>query len=186
MNETRGLACEIVAWRFVTHITEREAIDYLLYELSPAAAHPDEPEDPEAGIIWSLNLPTDRNLSGERTPLLNGLEPPRLSGLSSHFGTDRVTDGMDGAREEDSFAASFESLNALEIAAICGAKKFLSQRVIQKMINGIWRGKSLHALVSRCGVEVHRALLTGYAGDTVFWETLSTTSVKKARIYNKK
>ncbi|KAJ9669477.1 hypothetical protein H2201_000344 [Coniosporium apollinis] len=46
---------------------------------------------------------------------------------------------MDRAREEDSFAASFESLNALEIAAVCGAKKFLSQRVIQKMINGIWR-----------------------------------------------
>ncbi|KAJ9644571.1 hypothetical protein H2199_003534 [Coniosporium tulheliwenetii] len=139
VNETRGLACEIVAWRFVTHITEREAIDYLLYELSPAAADPDEPEDAEAGITRSSNSPTGRNLSGERTPLLNGLEPPRLSGLSSHFGTDRTTDGMDRAREEDSFAASFESLNALEIAAVCGAKKFLSQRVIQKMINGIWR-----------------------------------------------
>jgi hypothetical protein len=29
LNETRALACEIVAWRFVAHLTEREAIDFL-------------------------------------------------------------------------------------------------------------------------------------------------------------
>jgi hypothetical protein len=55
-----------------------------------------------------------------------------------------------------------ENLSALEIAAVGGAKKFLSQRPIQKVINGLWRG------------------------DIVFWETLSVNSVKRPRKYNRK
>jgi len=33
LNETRANACEIVAWRFLSRISERDAVDFCLYEL---------------------------------------------------------------------------------------------------------------------------------------------------------
>jgi hypothetical protein len=60
------------------------------------------------------------------------------------------------------FAIYFDRLNALEIGVVSNSKKFLSQRVVQKLVGKIWQG------------------------DIVFWETLSVNSVKKAMPYNKK
>ncbi|KAL8734257.1 MAG: hypothetical protein Q9181_003269 [Wetmoreana brouardii] len=57
-------------------------------------------------------------------------------------------------------ALSFVSLNALELATVAGAKRFLSQRVVQNVVNGIW------------------------AGDIIFWESLSTHTKKRAQIYH--
>ena len=37
-------------------------------------------------------------------------------------------------------ANAFIGLNALEIAAVANAKWFLSQRLVQKIVNSIWRG----------------------------------------------
>jgi hypothetical protein len=56
--------------------------------------------------------------------------------------------------------APFVNLNALEIAAIADAKRFLSQHVVQKIITGIW------------------------SGEIIFWDRLSAGSVKKPRFYN--
>jgi hypothetical protein len=61
---------------------------------------------------------------------------------------------------EDDPTAPFTHLNALEIAAIADAKRFLSQHVVQKIITGIW------------------------GGDIIFWDRLSVHSVKKPRFYN--
>jgi hypothetical protein len=63
--------------------------------------------------------------------------------------------------ERCDFASTFANLNALEIAAVAGAKKFLSQRSIQHIVDEIWKG------------------------DIVFWDTLSTHSTKKAKAYRK-
>lgn len=71
--------------------------------------------------------------------------------------TTNTTD--DGASENDP-TASFINLNALEIAAIADAKRFLSQHVVQKIITGIWNG------------------------DIIFWDSLSVRSTKKPRFYN--
>lgn len=62
--------------------------------------------------------------------------------------------------EEDDPTAPFINLNALEIAAIADAKRFLSQNVVQKIITGIWNG------------------------DIVFWDNLSVHTEKKPRFYN--
>lgn len=70
-------------------------------------------------------------------------------------------DGVGGHDEEDP-TTSFTGLNGLEIAAVADCKKFLSQRIVQKIITGIWRG------------------------DIVFWESLSPTTKKKAQFYNKR
>lgn len=58
--------------------------------------------------------------------------------------------------------SSFYGLNALEIATIAHAKKFLSQKVVQRIIDDIWNG------------------------EIVFWDTLSVHSRKKPQIFNKR
>lgn len=166
VNEARGYACEIVAWRFVTHLSEREAIDFLLYELPPVARGVEQLQDAEAGLMISQsngNIAT--HLAYEGTPLLSGVSRPerlRYSRTSSHFGTDSVAENTAGAAHSDDFTSQFVHLSALEIAAVSGSKKFLSQRAVQKIINGIWRG------------------------DIVFWETLSVNSIKQAKLYNRR
>lgn len=42
--------------------------------------------------------------------------------------------------EEEDPTKPFVTLNALEIAAVADAKRFLSQHVVQKIITGIWTG----------------------------------------------
>jgi hypothetical protein len=88
--------------------------------------------------------------SSERAPLLptsNGDYFAHSPAAASRFG---------------SLTSQCENLSALEIATVSGAKKFLGQRPVQKIINGLWKG------------------------DIVFWETLSIDSAKKPRKYNRK
>ena len=66
------------------------------------------------------------------------------------------------AKNQDDLAQSLAGMTALEIAAVCNAKKFLSQRPVQLVIQGIWNG------------------------DIIFWDSISMNSVKKARTYNKR
>lgn len=65
---------------------------------------------------------------------------------------------LDGDADADPTSA-FKTLNALEIAAVANAKRFLSQHIVQKIITGIWNG------------------------DIVFWDTLSINSTKLPRFY---
>lgn len=46
----------------------------------------------------------------------------------------------DDDKEEEDPTKPFVTLNALEIAAVANAKRFLSQHVVQKIITGIWNG----------------------------------------------
>lgn len=90
----------------------------------------------------------------ERLPLLDGAE---VLNEDDNDDTATIPD------EDDAFFANtFAGLNALEIAGVAGAKKFLGQKAVQRIINGIWKG------------------------DIIFWETLNTHSTKKARIYDRK
>lgn len=138
-----------MAWRFVTHVTEREAIDYLCYELPPSkstangSAHSSEPLDEESGE------------ADERSPLLDGTA--EAEGTFDEEAADETATDM----SESPFASTFATLNALEIAAVADAKKFLAQKAMQRTIESIWRG------------------------DIVFWDSLSMKSTKQARVYNR-
>ncbi|KAF2796726.1 hypothetical protein K505DRAFT_237110 [Melanomma pulvis-pyrius CBS 109.77] len=157
VNEARGYACEYVAWQFLTHLSERESIDFLLYELPPAPLA-SEQQDAELGYDAPQNGNT-RHESSEESPLL--LNSSRYGRTSSYFGTDSVHASTTVAARSDEFTSKWENLSALEIAAVSQSKKFLSQRPVQKIINGVWRG------------------------DIVFWETLSINSVKCPKLYNR-
>lgn len=141
ITAARGLACELVAWRFVTHLSERDAIDYLCSDL--VERRPFQDGQPQ-------------QLADEESPLLRDREA--ASG--------ELTEEDDGVLEPiargESFAKNYESLNALEIAAVSGAKRFLSQKAIQRIIDGMWRG------------------------DIMFWQTMSPHAVKRATVYQPK
>ena len=142
INEARGYACEIVAWRFVTNLTLRECIDYLLFDLPPSEESQQSGRDTEEGFPWGhSNGQNRRPATAERTPLLSG--PPLGRNRNYHHtstsntGADRIDTGLATMSQADDFAANFLNLNSLEIAAVSGAKKFLSQRVIQRIVGDI-------------------------------------------------
>ncbi|KAI9641749.1 hypothetical protein NHQ30_009605 [Ciborinia camelliae] len=166
INETRASACEIVAWRFLSRVSERDAVDFCLYELplpplqrstDGAAEEPDEGQATEHSTLLPQfrgrdsppgTRPTSQN---KKTELLRTI---------SHMGSFFTHDDMDD--EEDDPTSSFTGLNGLEIAAVADCKKFLSQRIVQKIITGIWKG------------------------DITFWGSLSEHTQKKAQFYNRK
>lgn len=149
VNQARGFACEFVAWQFLNSLTDRDVIDFLLLELPPASSPVVDPSD-----VISRSQHDDHSSaqSYERDPLLSVAN-------GDYFGT-RSDDAANP--RFGSLRSRCENLSALEIAAVGGAKKFLSQRPVQKVINGLWRG------------------------DIVFWETLSVNSIKRPRKYNRK
>ncbi|KAI0380124.1 hypothetical protein F5Y04DRAFT_258351 [Hypomontagnella monticulosa] len=164
VSEARANACEIVAWRFLTRLSEREAVEFCLYEIPDICPEPDADE------------PADGGESNERSALLgNTVRSSSSDHCSDHdrSGTSRRNllfksisrltmsrHASDVEELEDDPTAPFIHLNALEIAAIADAKRFLSQHVVQKIITGIWNG------------------------EIIFWDRLSVHSEKKPRFYN--
>jgi len=174
LNTSRALACELVAWQFLTFLSEKELIDYLLYEL-PEYDDDDPPGSPareEASNGRPAGRPskTVRDSSpSESSPLIrsrsaeySGFRPPKRASIDhlAHTPSSMFQDDTTGARIN--LDQSMAGMNALEIAAIGDAKKFLSQNPVQKIIEDIWNG------------------------DVVFWESLSVHAVKKPRVYNKR
>lgn len=146
VNISRGYACEATALRFVNLLSEREKIDMLLYELpSPGQ---------ESRSISNPNEPSSLESPRETSPLLR-----HGSGTDETTAVDR-TDETTPSKSDH--AEHFEGLNALEIAAVSGAKRFLSSRNVQRIIDAIWKG------------------------DVVFWQNLSAHATKRAQVYQRK
>ena len=108
-------------------------------------------EEADEGVIQQSRFAEDGD-GAERIRLLWSRGPAVTQGSSRSTGL---------AAEEDEPLSLFIGLNALEIAAVANAKQFLSQRVVQKVVDDIWNGR------------------------IIFWESLSVHSKKKAKIYNK-
>jgi hypothetical protein len=124
VDEARGYACEYVAWQFLSSLAYPDVIDFLLLEL-PAASPPnnDDDNDAEEGLRSSHT-----NQASEQTPLLSSA----TDASRDYFGS-----GNQPATSPrfKSLTSQCENLSALEIAAVSGAKKFLSQRPVQKIIS---------------------------------------------------
>ncbi|KAG6034484.1 hypothetical protein E4U19_005675 [Claviceps sp. Clav32 group G5] len=172
IGETRSHACEITAWRFLTRLSERQAVEFCLYEIpagdadhageSASAASTSHDQEAAAGGVVG---------GGEQSPLLprsdSCEDPLRCMASRSAGRKSKLLSSLSRAVHSNGEASgvtdptlAFKSLNALEIAAVANAKRFLSQHVVQKIITGIWNG------------------------EIVFWNTLSVNAVKKPRYYN--
>ena len=167
LNDSRALACELVAWQFLTFLSEKELIDYLLHELP---GYEDEPQSSSEGSATRTSSTSRRHdSSDEFSPLIpsrsseyGGLRPPKRASVD-HFGHTSSSGLLDDSNGSPiNLDESMAGMNALEIAAIGDAKKFLSQKPVRKIVEDIWNG------------------------DVIFWESLSVRAVKKARVYNKR
>ncbi|GIK05714.1 hypothetical protein Aspvir_009827 [Aspergillus viridinutans] len=169
LSETRGYACEYVAWQFLCHLTRREMIDVLLEELPSPRRDSTTISQAEQGAsgLGSISHEDEGNeAEGERTPLLLSSSSSlyRFFVGKNHRG-DSYNPGSRGSYYDDPELHSlspFFGLNALEIATIAHAKKFLSQKPVQRVIDDIWNG------------------------EIVFWDSLSVHSKKKPQFFNKR
>ncbi|KAL3454333.1 hypothetical protein BJX65DRAFT_260355 [Aspergillus insuetus] len=165
-DETRGYVCEYIAWQFLCHLNQRDLIEYLLEELRVSPRQMTSLDQVEAG---ESSLAAFRSAEGnESTPLLSGasFQSHILGGNRqrvSSYGSGQH-DSENGVNNEDADEefSMFIGLNALEIATIAHAKKFLSQRVVQKVVDDLWNG------------------------EIVFWDSLSVHSTKKPQFFNKR
>ena len=160
VNDTRANACEIVAWRFLTRVSEHAAVDFCLYELPklPKIPEPEEGCNVDATERSSL-LPQFRSRD-PTTAVRPGSKRVELLRSVSRI-EEMFTHEIPGEEEEDP-TTSFTGLNGLEIAAVADCKRFLSQRIVQKIITGIWKG------------------------DITFWESLNEHTQKKPQFYIKR
>lgn len=166
VNESRGYACEYVAWQFLCHLTQDEHIEFLLRELpGPHRSSVSFSQAEEGASAFRMGREESQN-DNERTPLsrtsslyrfLGGRKDPE--GYSS-----RVSEYQNARYDTHEFGklSPFFGLNALEIATIAHAKKFLSQKVVQRVIDNIWKG------------------------EIVFWDSLSVHSRKRPHFFNEK
>ena len=169
LNETKGYACEIVAARILAHLSQSDLIDSLLYELPSVDSHQSQeihgvyPDNHQAHVRERspyrdevveysslIHNSSDRSCRWRRST--NDVEDP-LHDIHNNGGSSR-------AANEKHLSIPFVGLNALEIATIAGVKKFLSQKVVQNIVDGVW------------------------SGDIVFWHSLNVHSEKKAQPYN--
>ncbi|ROV98078.1 hypothetical protein VMCG_07015 [Cytospora schulzeri] len=147
INEARGFACELVAWQFVLTLSDQEALDYLLFELREDDEDKDQ-DDEETGLLSGLR-------NGHASPSRPANGHQNGNGGAANSDDDKPNKG-------EGFSEPFMNLNTLEIATVSGAKKFLSQRAVQEIIDSIWYG------------------------DIVFWDRLTVNAVKKPRFHGKR
>lgn len=150
VNESRGFASELVAWQFVLTLSKQDALEYLLFELRDDDDDDDDDDDEENALLTRRNRPAHTN--GRVAHL-----------ISAHRDSNGDVNGdANKPNNGEGFSEPFMNLNTLEIAAVSGAKKFLSQRAIQDIVDGIWYGK------------------------IVFWNRLKVNAVKRPRFHHKR
>ena len=135
-GSSRALACEMVACDLTSGLTASEALRHLCYELPV-------PDDDDDG---------DDDYDDDTAPLLPGGGDNAAPLPDSNRGSGR--DVESGRKKQ------FEGLNTLEMAVLADAKKFVSHRPVQRIINGIWDGS------------------------ISFWKTLDVAGTKAPHFFN--
>lgn len=164
LSEARANACEIVAWRFLTRQSERDAVDYCLYEISGTDAIDANPVVPT--LFGSINEESD-----ERSPLLpnpigvslglrSAARRTEMKHVIPRLKLSAAAVGEDPRKGTHDCTGVLKDLNALEIAVIANAKRFLSQYIVQKIITSLWHG------------------------EIVFWDSVSANATREPRYYN--
>lgn len=152
LTEARGYACEILAWRYLVHLSDEERMTTLLQDIPALSRNAEE-----------RTMTTQTTQTGHERPHASETEP--LLG-SNHRAADeeaRLQSAEDSSQSklEDDLTTPFFGLNTLEIAAVADAKKFLSQKPVQRIITDIWNGS------------------------IVFWDTLNVDTKKQPKRYDK-
>ncbi|TGZ82385.1 hypothetical protein EX30DRAFT_394705 [Ascodesmis nigricans] len=116
VDMSRAMACELVACEFTSALSAADALRYLCFEL---------PSEPEMEVQESGVRPGNNRESGYGTISESSTF---LSGFSA------------SGDVEEGPGSDYVGLNTLEIAVMADAKRFISHRPVQMVINGIWDG----------------------------------------------
>lgn len=149
-------------------LSERELMDNLLHEVPDERVHRTRSHDVESrsnsvdASLWRRQS----EVANDQTPLLHRDSTDMGRRYNSPGSGDSVS-GSYGTPDPLAHPVRdptkpLVGLNALEIAAVANAKRFMSQRIVQRVVQDIWDG------------------------NIIFWETMSVNAVKKARVYNKR
>ncbi|EGX90798.1 Ion transport [Cordyceps militaris CM01] len=174
LSDSRASACEIVAWRFLAQKSDVDAMRFCLHEIPGLRAGPRREDRGRSD--------EEAQQPGESTPLLHRAKTNpdgeygvrrRHAHATAHAATssrhslrlesfslaanDAETASADGEADP---AEVFRTLNALEVAVVAGAKRFLGRNVVQRIVTGIWHG------------------------EIIFWDSLSVHATKTPRLYD--
>ncbi|KAJ3479125.1 hypothetical protein NLG97_g8402 [Lecanicillium saksenae] len=172
LSESRSMACEIVAWRFLARLSDADAVRFCLYEIPDPHAHrrhqhTDEEEQQQctaesAPLLHRTSTNPDADYGIHFRHAQAGSSSRRSLLLDSvSYATEAVDDDdatVVGSDIDPSVA--FRTLNALEIAVVANAKRFLGRNVVQRIVTGIWHG------------------------EIIFWDSLSVHATKTPRLYD--
>lgn len=123
-------------------MSEADLIKQLLYEL------PDPNHDEGIDTGLGISGVTQNGHHNETSPLLNDdsdvyrptpFRPPSHRTRSANLSSSSLL-LRGGSDDEENLGEQMANLNALEIAAVSNAKKFLSQKPVQGIIEAIWHG----------------------------------------------
>jgi hypothetical protein len=160
VHESRGLAAELVAWQFLTFLSEKELLEYLLWELPKADRSGTQPSTP---LIHPAANPVNGDGAVSEDDEMSPLLQADRTGLDNDHRRAFEGPGLTGTQQSalrnqsiEELSNDLAGLSALEIALVCDAKKFISSQPVQRVVTDIWNG------------------------DIVFWESLSVQAVKKA------
>ena len=116
LNNARALACEVVAIDCVSFLNESDIVQYLGFEAP--------------GKIEG----SSHSATSESTSLLNCSNSNNLHNELEEGESEVADAGTDADAE---IPAAYGGLNALEIAIVAEAKYFLSQKSIQRVVDGM-------------------------------------------------
>lgn len=134
-------------------------MDFCLFELPQT--QPSEVEAcANADVTERSSLLPQFRPNTASTPTRPGSKRVELLRSVSNIGL--PTTDQDEDEDEGDPTSAFTGLNGLEIAAVADCKKFLSQKVVQKIVHGIWKG------------------------DITFWQDLGAHTKKRPQFYNKR
>lgn len=171
LSESRSAGCEIVAWRFLARLPDADAVRFCLYEISDPSGHRRHPH--------GRSIDEEEQVPAEASPLLHRTKtnPDGDYGIQFRYAQagsssrrslllDPVSHAADDCDDDETVvdgdsdpAVVFRTLNALEIAVVANAKRFLGRKVVQRIVTGIWHG------------------------EIIFWDSLSVHATKTPRRY---
>ncbi|RDL30376.1 Uncharacterized protein BP5553_10254 [Venustampulla echinocandica] len=161
LNETRATACELVASRFLTRLSERDAVDACLHKIPRLSGLQARTTSSLSDITErSTLLPRYRSQDGTiRSRPGSSRREDLQEAVNSIAAVSQPTNQNNKGKEDPTSA--FIGLTGLQIAVVADCKRFLSQALVQKIVTGIWRG------------------------DIVFWGNLHEHARKKSQFYHR-
>jgi len=121
LNNARAVACEAVAIDCVGFLSEHDVVQYLGFEVPGKIEELSHPATSESTTLLSRSSSNSLHNSSNNS----GLTPP--NGLEEG--------GLESA--DARIVAAYGGLNALEIAIVAEAKHFLSQKSVQRIVDGM-------------------------------------------------